>query len=453
MTENGIKKFNVDTSALSQKERDLVAKLVKAAELIAPLYLKQRNNNFPGANFYPPDATIAEIEEAAKNNPDILDPYTFVERDALGKLVAVPFHLKFQEELKPVSNIILEAADLAENVEFSEYLKSRAQALLDGSYEKSDIVWLQSKPHKIGFVIGPIERYLDKMFFKKCAYQAWVGILDQEETPKAEGLKDLILSSRKKILPGSEKVNILHLGLRVEKTIIFSGLIADFMFRGVNLPNDVGLMEKYGSNLTIFETSQDEKFEENLYPIFKTIFSQEVISRYSEKELYLASLRCIILHEISHSLIRYRDAEERLKDIFPIFDELMAYILGVKGCGILFLKGAMSQKEVEGILIMDICCDFMCWLDSLKNPDVNHYAIGAAIAQNFFLQEGAITIDDGIHFPDFSKLLGAIDKLCSLLGYYLALGTYEDAKNFVQEYKSEENFYKFSAKLENLGKK
>jgi hypothetical protein len=450
MTENGIKKFNVDISGLSDKEKQLVDKLILAAEMIAPLYLKQKNNNFPGANFYPQDATAVEIEEAGKSNPAILDPYTFVEREQGGSLIAVPFYAKFKEELKPISNLILEAAGLSEDVEFSGYLKSRAQALADGSYEKSDTVWLQSKPFKIGFIIGPTERYLDKLFFKKCAYQAWVGILNEEETIKAQQLKDLILSSRNKILPGSEKVYVLKLDVRVEKTIIFSGLIADFMFTGTNLPNDVNLMEEHGSNLTIFETSLEEKFRQDQHPIFKSIFSQEIIRNYSEKELYLASLRCIILHEISHSLIRYRDAEERLEDLFPVFDELNAYILGIKGCGILFLKGAMTQKDVEGILIMHICRNFTWWMDSLKNPDVKHYATGAAIAQNFFLEDGAIMENHGLDLPDFANLIAGVEKLSSLLGYYLALGNYEDAVNFVAEYKSEEVFKKQAAKLSSL---
>ena len=49
----GIKKFKIDTKELSQKEKVLFKKLISAAELTAPLYLKQKNNKHPGANFYP----------------------------------------------------------------------------------------------------------------------------------------------------------------------------------------------------------------------------------------------------------------------------------------------------------------------------------------------------------------------------------------------------------------
>lgn len=450
---NGIRKFTVDIENLTAKEKILVKKLVSAAELIAPLYLKQKNSRYPGANFYPHDAKREEIEKAAKKNKAILNPYTFVEKNNTGSFLVAPFHIKFKKELKTVVKYLLEGAVLADDKKFSLYLKSCAKSLLDGSYEKSDVVWLDMGHSKFGFVIGPIERYLDKLFFTKCAYQSWVGILDEKRTKEVEKLKNLILLSRKKILPGSEKVELPKLDIRVDKTIIFSGLIADFMFTGTNLPNDVNLMEKYGSSLTIFETSLDEKFKKEQFPVFKGIFSDDFQKSYTEKELYEGSLRCIVLHEISHSLIRYRDAEKRLRELFPILDELYAYILGIKGCGLLLLKGAMTQKELEAILITYICRNFTWWLDSIKNPDVNHYAIGSAISQNFFLREGALKEKNGISLIDMGKLSFTIDKLSSLLGYHLALGSYGDAKEFIGEYSSLGFFKKFSPRLKKFLKK
>ena len=448
----GIKKFKIDTKELSQKEKVLFKKLISAAELIAPLYLKQKNNKHPGANFYPYDATKEEIERAARKNPAILSSYTFVERDKAGKLIAIPYHLKFKKELKPISEFLEEAADLSEDKNFSLYLRSRAKSLLDDNYEKSEIIWLKTNSFKFGFIIGPIERYLDRLFFKKCAYQSWIGFLDEEKTKEAEKIKNAILTGRRKILSGSEKAEISKLGIRVDRTAIFSGLIADFMFTGTNLPNDVKLMEKYGSKLTIFESSLESKFKGDHLPIFKAVFDKKFQKSYSEEDLYKGSLRCILLHEISHSLIRYRDAEERLKDLFPVFDELYAYILGIKNCGNLFLKGVMNQKELEAILIMHICRNFTWWLDSIKNPDVKHYAIGAVIAQNFFLKEGAMREKGGISWPNFTKLFICINELSRLLEYYLAVGSYEEAKEFIGEYGSFNVFKRFSSQLTKISK-
>jgi len=448
----GIRKFKIDTKELSGKEKVLFKKLILAAKLIAPLYLKQKNDKYPGANFYPYDATKEEIEKAAKKNPAILSPYTFVERDKTGKLIAIPYHLKFKKELKPIAELLVEAAKLSDNKNFSSYLRSQAHSLLNGNYGESEIIWLKAEPSKFGFVIGPIERYLDKFFFKKCAYQAWVGFLDEERTKEAEKFKNMILTGRRKILSGSEKAEILKLGIRIDRTAIFSGLIADFMFTGTNLPNDVKLMEKHGSKLTIFESSLELKFKEDHLPIFKAVFDKKFQKSYSKEDLYKGSLRCILLHEISHSLIRYRDAEERLENLFPVFDELYAYILGIKSCGTLFLKGAMNQKELEAILIMHICRNFTWWLDSIRNPSVKHYAVGAAIAQDFFLKEGAMKEKGGISWPNFTKLFICINELSRLLEYHLAVGSYEEAKEFVEEYSSFNVFKRFSSQLTKISK-
>jgi len=449
----GIKKFKIDTGELSQREKVLFDKLMKAAELIQPLYLKQKNQKYPGANFYPPDASKEEIKKAAERDPAILDPYTFVERDKSGELIAIPFHVRFAKELQPISKFLEEAAELSDDEDFSIYLKKRAQSLINGNYKESEIFWLESKIFKFGFVIGPIERYLDKLFFVKCAYQAWLGILDEKETAEAKQLKDAILVGRRKILLGSEKVDVSKLDIRIDKTAIFSGLIADFSFTGTNLPNDVELMEKYGSTVSIFKTSLDLNFKESHLPIFQTVFDKNLQKSYSNEELFKASLRCIILHEVVHSIIRYRDAEERLRDLFPVLDELFAYILGIKGCGTLLLKEVLTQKELEAILIMHICRNFTWWLDSIKNPDVLHYAKGAAIATNYFLQEKAIKIDKGISWPDFTRLYICIDHLCRLLEYHLALGSYQEAKRFIGEYGSSDIFKSFLPQLKKLPKK
>lgn len=449
-----IRYFKVDSSNFSQVERAIFDKLIKAAELIAPLYSAQKNEKYSGANFYPHDVSREKIEKEAEKNPAILNPYTFVERRKGNSLEAIPFHLKFRKDLKPIVRLLEEAARLSEDKNFGHYLKSRAQSLLDGDYEKSEIVWLKNEVFlpKFSLVIGPIERYLDKLFFKKCAYQAWVGILNEEKTKQAQTMKEMILSSQRKVLPQTKKVELPKLRIRIDETAIFSGLIADFMFTGTNLPNDVHLMRKYGSNLTIFNTSLAVKFEKDQMPVFRAVFSQKFQKAYSMAELYEGSLRCILLHEIAHSLIRYKDAEKRLKELFPVFDEILAYILGIRSCGSLLLKGVLSQKELEAILIMHICRNFTWWQDLSKNPEVKDYALGAAIAMNFFLKEKAIKIKNGISWPDFTKMFICIDELSRILEHYIALGSYQEARDFVRSYGSFDVFKLFANKLKPLTK-
>ena len=87
---------------LTSLEKKVLAKLIQAAESIAPIYLKQENRNNNGANFYPRDVTKQQIKEAAKENPDILSPYTMVEKGKKGKLVVIPYHIKFRRESRKI---------------------------------------------------------------------------------------------------------------------------------------------------------------------------------------------------------------------------------------------------------------------------------------------------------------------------------------------------------------
>ncbi len=442
------REFSVDLSDLSQTERQVIAKLKEAAELVSALYLQQENRKYPGANFYPHDAKKEEIEDAAIENPLILDPYTIVERNDKGKLVAVPYHVKYHALLLPIAEKLNEAAQLTENKEFAKRLEFQANALLDGAYEASDIFWLSMKPYKIDIVIGPIERYEDKLFFKKCAYQAWVGIMNGAATKDSLQLADHIYTARRKVLATSEKVDYLDkIQVRVDNVVIFSGLIARFMFTSTNLPNDADLVERYGSEITIFMPIMDHVFDTLRLPIFQSIFENEFQKGYPTDILRKASFNNTLLHEISHPLTRYRNAEERLGELFPIFDELLASTFGIKACGSLLLKDAMEQKEFEALMVMFICSAFANWQDYLKDTNIEPYARGYAIAMNYFLAAGAIKESNGISWPNFTKLYVSVEELVTSIERIISIGNYDDAKRFVEKYGSFSIFEHFSVRL------
>lgn len=434
---------------LTVSEKKVVSKLIEAARAIDPIYQKQENISRSGANFYPPDATKEEIAKAAKEDPSILSPYTIVERSK-GKLIAIPYHIKFKDPLEKASKLLKEAAKITQNNDFAKRLHLQANALLDGTYEVSDIYWLTMKPYKIDIAIGPIERYNDQLFFTKCSYQAWVGVMDEKQTADATQFKDFIVSARRKTLTPSEKVEFLNkIHIRVDNTLIFSGLIARFMFTSSNLPNNVKLMERYGSEITIFNQSFDKKFKSEHHTIFHTIFEEKFQQGYPVEVLRQGSLRNSYLHEISHPLLRYRDAEDRLKEYFPVFDEIAASVFGVKACGSLLLKDIISQKELEAIMVMFVARAFSWWISYLKEPSVVHYAQGFAIAMNFFLESGAIIESGGFSWPNFNKMFLAIEELSNSLETLISIGSYSDAKHVVEKYGSLEIFESFR---HNLGK-
>lgn len=451
MTNRPIVHFQVKNLDLAAQEKKVLRLLIAAAESIAPIYEKQENPKFPGANFYPHDLTKEEILEAAKANPQILSPYTMVERGKKGELIAIPYHIKFKGELKKTAEFLRKAAKLTRNKDFAHRLYLQADALTDGSYEVSDIYWITMKPYKIDIAVGPIDRLDDLLFFKKTSYEAWVGIIDEEKTQKARIIQQAIYDVKRRIFAASQKADFLDkTNLRVDKTLVFSGLFARGMFTSNSLPVDPMLMEKYGIEITFFDSSLHVKFNNQHYPIFERVFEGEFQKEYSKEFLLEGSFRNVLLHEIGHSLLRYKDSEARLKELFPIVDELSATIYGIKSCGPLVLKGIMTERELEAIMIMFICRAFTWWIDSQTQKSVGPFAIGHAIALNHFLANRALSEKEGISWPNFNKMFLAIEELADALEALISIGSYNDAKEFIEKYGSLMLYFRFTDRLKGL---
>lgn len=442
--------FKPDLPKLSKNEKVVLGLLTEAGKLIAPLYQAQENHKFPGANFYPHDVSKKEIENAAKKDPEILSPYSVVEKKD-GQLITIPYHQKYLKWLKPISEKLIQAAEITENKEFGQRLRIQAKALLTGCYEESIITWLTMKPYILDIVIGPIERYDDKLFFVKTAYQAWVGVIDRKESIKATEFKKIILSSQREILMPSEHVDFFNkVQVRVDNTVLFAGLISRFKFIGTNLPNEIHLMEMYGSEITIFKPSLDYWFKKQHYITFKTVFEKTFQQSYDENGLRKGSMYRILLHELAHSFMRYRDAEKRLGNLFPVIDEIAASVVGVKACGALLIKDAISQKDLEYILVMFMARLFD-WVNEIKaDPSVMSYVRGNAIALSFLLSSGALKQAGGISWPNFTKMFMAIDDLAAALNRILSQGSYRDAEHFIDKYGSLNIFNNFKTLLKKI---
>lgn len=438
--------FKQKISGLAKNEQQVLKLLQEAGKLIVTIYDLQENYKYQGANFYPHNATKTELEKAAKENPAILSSYTVVERQG-GKLVAVPYHIKYRKLLEPVAFKLQEAAQKTENKEFAKRLQKQAKTLLDGKYDEAAILWMSMKPYKLDINIGPVERYNDQLFFVKTSYQAWVGIMDEENTKRIIKYKDIILSARRKALMPSEKVDYYDkVQTRVDDLVLLSGLIARTLFVGVNLPNDPNLMDKYGSEITLFKQTNKIRYEKNL-EIFNRIFAPEFRKRFSHQDLEEGSLYSSALHELAHTYLRYRNSEKRLKELFPVIDELGATIMGIKVCGSLLLKDIATTKQLESIMLVYLCRSFYNVLIDKDNKSKLHYILGGAIFINYLFEAGAIQEAGGISWPNFTKMYVSIDELTSILERLLSQGTREDTDEFIKRYGNIKKLQRFKVSL------
>lgn len=437
-------KFNPELPKLSADEEKVLKLLVEAAKLIEPLYLQQENNNFPGANFYPHGISKKEIEKAAQADPDLLSPYTVVEKKD-GKLTAIPYHVRYAKYLKPIAEKLYQAANITKNKEFAKRLERQAEALISGSYDEAQVYWMSMKPYIMDINIGPVERYDDKLFFVKTSYQSWVGVMDEYNTDRINKYKNIILSSRRKVLMPTQKVDYYDkVQTRVDNVILFSGLKTRTIAVGTNIPNDVNLMEKYGSEITIFKQSNLYRVKNEIIPMFNRIFSPEFKKTFTPENLETGCLYSVVLHELAHTYLRYRDSEKNLKDLFPIIDELAASVMGIKVCGTLLLKDIMDQKQLESIMVAFMARNFYLIVQEKDNPSRIHYTLGGAIFINYLLDSGAVKESGGVSWPNFTKMFVSLDELASILERLLYQGTREDAEVFIKKYGDIKSLQRFA---------
>ena len=447
-----IKEFNIDKSAyklLSKDENEILPILIQASKILADVYLEQENGHekYPGANLYPFDVSDYEIEKAALKNSNILSPYTVVEKNRNG-LMATPFHLKYKTHLSKISELLKKAASKAKNKSFAKYLKISAESILNGNYKKMDMAWLDNKNSNLIFLLGPYERYLDKRFFKKMAYLSFIGIKDKYYTRQAERIYKILSTTsgdKPHQYPTPSRIQIFSI-----RNLFFSGFLARALFMSEHIPSEDSTIQESGSRLIGYLSSMDHKFNNLLYPIFKSIFEKRFQKSYSEDLLRRGNYYLVFVTGLARQLHRFEGTRERLKQLFPVIEEINSLVSGNQHCKHLVMKGVINQKELEAIIIMLICWWFSEWILAKKSNIREDYLKGDMAAINFLIKEGALHEKDGISWPNFAKIFFEMENLSNILTGLLQDGTYQEAKEFLSRYLSPESFKAFDKHLSKI---
>ncbi|MBU1031414.1 hypothetical protein KKE03_00600 [Patescibacteria group bacterium] len=416
--------FNPKLPKLSKNEKEVLKLLVEAGRLIVPIYKEQEKQ---------PSFSKEEIEKAAKGNPAILSPYTIVEK-VNGKLIAIPYHKKYAELLKPIAEKLEQAAEITENKEFGSALRIQAKTLLDGSYEKATAVWLKMEPYILDISIGPLHHSDDRLEYGKASYHAWVGVLDKEGTERLNNYKTITLSASRKAPGAKEQIYPKKIKAIVLDEVLFAGIMARTKFVGLNLPVDLSLVEKYGVQVTLFNQVNDLRMKKQIIPTFDKIFSAKFREEFNLEDLRRGSLRYVALHELSHNYLYFKNSAKNLQDLFICIYELAATVLGIRLAGSLLLLDRITNKQLESMIVAFISRSFDLVEKYRKNKFLKNYASGGAIFINFMLESGALKQKEGMAIPNFMKIFVSLHELSYITERLLSSGTRKDAEVFIHKY-------------------
>ncbi|MBN3034627.1 MAG: Zn-dependent hydrolase [Bacteroidales bacterium] len=386
-----------------------------------------------GAEFYPHDMTVEEFE--AFDHPDKTSLYTVIRRGDDGALQVVWYHEAYRDELQKAAGLLREAAALAGDPEFAEYLKLRAEALVTSNYQPSDLAWLDVRNNNVDLVIGPIENYTDQLFGYKAAFESFILIKDKAWSERLNRFAQF-LPQLQKDLPVSAEYKTETPGfdadLNAYDAIYYAGdCNAGSKTIAINLPNDEEVHLKKGSRKLQLKNAMKAKFDQILVPIAQTLIAEDQ-QQHINFDAFFANT---MFHEVGHgmgiknTINGMGTVRKALKEQYSAIEEGKADILG------LFLVTRLHEMgEFKDTDLMDNYVTFMAGIfRSIRFGAASAHGKANMIRFNYFNEKGAFTRNEnGTYSVDFEKMKQASEELARMILEIQGNGDYEAAKALVE---------------------
>jgi hypothetical protein len=467
--------LTADISHLSEKEKQMLPLLFEAAQIMDDIFWLQAygnknelfgnikddatrefvkinygpwerlNNNEPfiegygekpkGANFYPINMTKEEFE--AFQSEDKTSLYTIIKRKEDGTLTSIPYSEAYKEQHEKAASLLLDAAELAEDEGFKNYLILRAQALLTDEYLASDMAWMDMKNNNIDFVVGPIENYEDRLYGYKAAHEAFILIKDIEWSKKLERFAALlpklqtnlpVEAKYKKEVPGSDS------DMGVYEAVFYAGdCNAGSKTIAINLPNDERVHIEKGSRKLQLKNSMRYKFDKILIPISKIVIDEDQRKHVT----FEAFFENTMFHEVAHGLgikntINNKGTvRETLKETYSAIEENKADILGLFMVTNLYEMGEFPEKD-----LMDNYVTFMAGIfRSVRFGAASAHGKANMMRFYYFQDQEAFTRnpETGTYRVDFDKMTKAMNSLAAKTLIIQGNGDYDAAKEMLEK--------------------
>ena len=390
----------------------------------------------PGAQFYPADMSKEEFAAADLPGKDSL--YTLIRRDDAGQLIVVPYHEAWKVELEQAAALLRQAAEVASDPGFADYLKLRADALLTGDYQPSDMAWMDMKNSPIDVVIGPIESYQDALFGTKAAFEAFLLVKDIEWSERLARFAQH-LPALQRGLPVAEAYKAEMPGTDADLNAYFAIYYGGDANSGaktiaINLPNDEAVQLAKGSRRLQLENTMRAKFDSIVVPIADTLIDPEQRTHVQ----FDAFFENVMFHEVAHGLGIKNTLDgkgtvrEALTDLAGSYEEGKADILG------LYMIGKLGEMgELDAARLKDNYVTFLAGIfRSVRFGASSAHGQANMVAFNYLQREGAFARDEnsGRYRVDFDKMAAAVNSLSAKILTLQGDGDYDGATAFQNEF-------------------
>ena len=478
--------MNPDTGFLNAEEREVVNLLIQAAELMNPIYLRQRSVGNPtiraeiarsqhprkaalldmfdlhfgpwdtlaenrafyggekmpaGAGFYPEDLTKEAFDAYLAANPGekeaLTSGYTVVKRRG-DRLVAVPYSVEYRQWLEPAAKLLERAAATTSNASLRKFLTLRAKAFRTNDYYESELAWMDVSGTPIEVVIGPYEVYTDTLYGTKTAFEAFITVQDPRESSALSHYKAL-LPDMERNLPVEDRYKNFN------RPFASPILVADQVHGGgdnvpgvqtiaFNLPNDERVREAKGAKKVILANVLGAKYDRILAPMAGLVLVPEQARLVTKKYMTNETL----FHELSHSLGpgtinvggRQTTVNAELKDVYSASEEAKADVMGVYNILYMMKRGELPAAEREEAL----ATYFVGIFRAVRFGIDEAHGRGAAMQYDYLKAKGAFEWDGGARRfrIDYGRMESGLSDLLAELVRLQGNGDYPGTKAFFE---------------------
>lgn len=447
-------RLSTDLNLLTANERQVLPLLIEAAQIIDELFWKQAypqrdsllatikdektkefvkinygpwdrlNGDKPfvagigekplGVTFYPLDMTKEELEKSDVKDKQGL--YSVIRREN-GKLVSIPYHIYFANELQRASSLLKQAALITDDGGLKKYLNLRADALVSDNYTASDYAWLDMKTNGLDIIIGPIENYEDKLFNARASFESYVLVKDKEWSKRLakyvallpELQKGLpVVDKYKKEVPGTDSE------LNAYDVVYYAGdCNSGSKTIAVNLPNDEKIQQEKGTRRSQLKNAMKAKFDKILVPIANVLIDKEQ-QKYIKFDAFFAN---VMFHEVAHGLgikntITGKGmVRNALQEQYSWLEEGKADVLGLY-----MVTGLLKKGELQGD-IKDYYTTYMAGiLRSVRFGASSAHGKANMQCFNFFQEKGAFErTAQGAYKVNYEKFASAMNELSAVI--------------------------------------
>ena len=395
----------------------------------------------PSANYYPEGATKAEVEKwinslGGAEKARATGFFTTIRRGPDGKFIAVPYSTEYQGELAIAAQHLRAAATATAQPTLKAFLESRAAAFASNDYYDSDVKWMELDA-TIEPTIGPYEVYEDEWFNYKAAFEAFITVKDKAESDKLQKFSGA-LQEIENNLPIDPKYRNPKLGALAPIAVVNTVFSAGDGNRGVqtaafNLPNDERVIREKGSKRIMLKNNQQAKFDKVLMPISKVALA----SGDQGNVAFDAFFTHILMHELMHGLGphdinvggRTTTVRQELKDTYSTIEEAKADISGLFALQFLVDKGQLDKTFEKTMYTTFLASAFR----SLRFGVNEAHGRGQAIQLNYLLDKGAFKVNgDGTFSVDTAKIRDGVIALTREIMTLQAEGSYAKAKQMIE---------------------